>query len=129
MNFNICILDDSIMMRKFLGNLCKKYGTVELFDQPQKLLLKIKQGFIPDIILLDLNMPAMHGIEFLKKLELLTIIQETKVIVVSSSDSTNEKINCLNLGAWDYILKPFHPDELDIRLKRELTRNSELRTV
>ena len=129
MIFNICVLDDSIMMRKFLGNLCNKYGNVELFEQPFELLAKIEAGYAPDIILLDLNMPQMHGTEFLEKLKPLNKDQNIKVIVVSSSDSSNERINSLRLGAWDYILKPFHPDELEIRLKRELSRSSALNLI
>ena len=93
MIFNICVLDDSIMMRKFLGNLCKKFGSVELFDQPKVLLGRIKEGYSPDIILLDLSMPEMHGTEFLEQLKILKANQDIKVNVVSSSDSSNERIN------------------------------------
>jgi phosphoserine phosphatase RsbU/P len=64
-------------------------------------LFKVKN---PDLVLLDLRMPGMSGLEVLK--ELTQMAPQTPVIVVSATDSIDDVVESLHLGAWDFILKP-----------------------
>lgn len=85
-------------------------------------LLKKKK---PDIILLDLRMPVMDGIQFLKKLHPKEALPDTKIIVFSNYDDQQEIDEAFSLGAMHYMLKAWAtPDEL-VRLIREVDNASQ----
>ncbi len=75
--------------------------------------LKITKKFTPDIILLDLRMPRLGGIDFLKKFDPSTNYPNTKVIIFSNLDMESEIDEAYDLGAHKYILKAWaSPKEL-----------------
>ena len=76
----------------------------------------------PDIILLDLMLPMIEGAEVLKYIKTNLIMHNIPVIVVSGISSENEKVHCLDLGADDYIAKPFGFNELVSRINAVLRR-------
>lgn len=75
---------------------------------------------IYDLIVLDVMMPGMDGFTLLKKLRQNKI--DTPVLVLSAKSETSDKIDGLNIGADDYLTKPFHTDELLARIKALLRR-------
>ena len=77
-------------------------------------------GNLPDLIILDPNMPAMNGLEFLKEVRKYSFFKETPMIVLSSEDSSSKRIEAFKSGANDYLMKPFNPVELRIRMERFL---------
>lgn len=78
----------------------------------------IAAGNIPDIIVLDLNMPEMNGIDFLKEVRKLNYFKNTPMIVLSGEDSSAKRIEAFKNGADDFINKPFNPIELRVRMER-----------
>ena len=79
----------------------------------------------PDIILLDLRMPVMNGIDFLKELKPQATLPGTKIIVFSNYDDQSEIDEAFSLGAMHYMLKAWAtPDEL-IKLIREVDNSSQ----
>lgn len=76
----------------------------------------------PDIILLDLMLPMVSGVEVLKYLKGNLIMHNIPVLVVSGINDENEKVECLDLGADDYISKPFGFHELVSRINAVLRR-------
>lgn len=72
----------------------------------------------PDLIISDIRMPLMRGDEFLHYLKCNELFKDIPVIMLSSEESTSERIRLLQEGAVDYILKPFNPMELKIRVKK-----------
>ena len=75
----------------------------------------------PDIILLDIVMPDLDGIEVMRPLRER---RPVAVILLTAKGSTADKAKGLDLGADDYIAKPFHPDELAARVRAVLRRSS-----
>ena len=73
----------------------------------------------PDIVLLDIVMPDLDGIEVMRELQQR---QPVPVILLTARGSTSDKAKGLDLGADDYIAKPFHPDELAARVRAVLLR-------
>ena len=79
----------------------------------------------PDLVLLDLCLPDMVGLEVLEQLSGLP--QETPVIIISARDRESEKVKALDMGADDYIVKPFGVPELLARIRTTLRRADRLR--
>ncbi len=78
----------------------------------------LREG-IPDLVILDLGLPDMDGKEALRKMRILT---NTPIIVLSARDRESEKVMALDLGADDYVEKPFGMDELLARMRTALRR-------
>ena len=79
----------------------------------------------PDLILLDLGLPDMDGMEVLAQLQELP--QSVPVIIISARDRENEKVKALDLGADDYVVKPFGVSELLARIRSALRRSERLK--
>lgn len=80
----------------------------------------------PDIIILDVLMPGMGGFETLKQIRSMSSVP---VIILSAKETSLDKVRGLELGADDYLAKPFDPDELVARIeavKRRLTPSEDL---
>ena len=75
----------------------------------------------PDIVLLDIVMPDLDGIEVMRQLRER---RPVPVILLTAKGSTADKAKGLDLGADDYIAKPFHPDELAARVRAVIRRSS-----
>ena len=73
---------------------------------------------VPDLIISDFRMPEMRGDEFLHYVKNNELFKYIPVVILSSEDSTSERIKLLEDGAADYIVKPFNPMELKIRIKK-----------
>ena len=76
----------------------------------------------PDIILLDLMLPMIEGVEVLKYVKSNLIMHNIPIIVISGLSSESEKVHCLDLGADDYLSKPFGFHELVSRINAVLRR-------
>ena len=80
-----------------------------------KLYAKDKEGrfnLIPQLIVLDINMPMMNGVEFLTHLRATSIFDNTKVLVLTTSDNPKDKLNVFHLNVDGYITKPIQAKEL-----------------
>ena len=84
-------------------------------------LIKAKTE-IPDIILLDLMMPEMDGYEVCEKLKKDPITKNIPVIMLTAKDAVRDKVKGLDIGADDYVTKPFNLNELKARVKSVLRR-------
>ena len=109
----VLIVDDKEQIAKILfAYLHKDYECFYMQNPPQ--------ANMPDLIISDIRMPEMRGDEFLAYLKLNELFKQIPVVMLSSEDSTSERIRLLEEGAEDYIVKPFNPQELKIRIKKIL---------
>ena len=83
--------------------------------------LELLKEHKPDIALVDLMMPEMSGMELMKRMQK---IHPVPVIFVTARDKEQEKIRGLELGADDYVVKPFSPEELSARIRAVLRRST-----
>jgi len=131
----LMIIDDNEMMREFLSVYLKEKYLVQAFENPLLALKSLNINAAPDLMLLDLNMPELSGFEFLEMIKKKPSFQSIGIIILSSLDKSSERIECLSLGAQDYLVKPFHPKELSLRLEKCLAsrkspfQNIELNTI
>lgn len=82
--------------------------------------LRLVEEQRPDVVLLDVLMPEMTGLEVLRRIREQ---MDVPVIIVTAKDNDADKVRYLELGADDYIVKPFSPDELGARIRAVLRRS------
>ena len=118
----VLIVDDSPMMCRFLGLFLEKKFEVISYTDSVEALSFIKEGFSPDLIITDLNMPGMDGYELIKALR--QALPVVPILVVSGAKESNERIKALQVGGNDFLMKPFHPAELDVRVSKLIEKST-----
>jgi PAS domain S-box-containing protein len=124
-NASILIIDDNESNIQVLGGLLKKHDCNVLTANDADKGLKIAEKKIPDLILLDVLMPATNGFETYTLLKQNEITCSIPVIFITASDDPRDLQKGFDLGAVDYISKPFNPVELIARVTRHLKLDSE----
>lgn len=121
MNKRILIVEDEKNIVDILSfNLSKEgYETLEAYDGEAGLQLALEQN--PDLILLDLMLPKMNGFDVCRSLRREN--RSTPVIMLTAREEETDKVLGLELGADDYITKPFSMRELLARVKANIRRN------
>lgn len=108
----ILIIEDHDSIRYLLGSmLSKKYEVVTKKDGLEGMAWLVK-GNMPDLILLDMSMPRLSGNDFLKNIKQSGFFRDIPVIVVSGNDGEDDIRNCMRLGVFEYMTKPFNPISL-----------------
>ena len=115
----ILIVDDSSVMRKIVERSLRQAG-LDIGDIVEagngiEALAAVREGTF-DLILCDINMPAMDGIEFLRQLSTMEGAKGTPVVMVTTEGSESRVVEALAIGAKGYIRKPFTPDQIKERV-------------
>ncbi|MDO4772222.1 MAG: response regulator transcription factor [Bacillota bacterium] len=122
MQATIFVLDDDKNITEILALYFKKEGyNVKEFWEGESLLNALSLE-TPDIIIMDIMMPKMDGYDVLKELRK---VSKVPVIMLSAKGETLDKVLGLELGADDYIVKPFEPKEVLARVKAIMRRTEE----
>lgn len=124
MDKTVLIVDDEIHIQELIKfNLTKNgFDVITCGDGLEA--LKIVENEKPDIILLDLMLPGMDGLEVCKKIRRTPGIEDIPIIMITAKGEELDKILGLELGADDYITKPFSVRELVARVKAMLRRTT-----
>lgn len=112
----VLLVDDEVAMVWLLTNYLRDHFEVVTKADGQEALQWLKAGNVPDMIVSDINMPHLNGYDFLKAVKADQAWSSIPVIMLSAYEKTSEKIKCFQLGANDYIVKPFNPVELKARI-------------
>ena len=122
----ILIVEDHSDLRKYIrDNLSDNYHVVESPNGKEGLNKAIE--VIPDLIISDVMMPEMDGYTFCKKVKTNETTNHIPVILLTAKASTEDKLEGLGLGADDYLIKPFNPEELKLRVKNLIKIREQLR--
>lgn len=112
----ILIVDDEEIMRESLTDWLKEDGyEVVAVEDGFKALDAVRQGKW-NVMLLDLKMPQMDGLEVLRRVKSLGL--DLPIIIVTAYATVDTAVAAIKEGAYDYIVKPFHPDELGLIIKK-----------
>lgn len=111
---DILIVEDDKYISRFIDMSLKKDGYHVAFAKSASEGLFLFSSLHPDIVLLDLGLPDRDGLDLLGELRAFS---QTPVLIVSARGQEKEKIAALDLGANDYITKPFHMGELLARIR------------
>lgn len=121
----ILIIEDESTIQTFISTVLNSNGYRVLSVSNAADALSILSTHVPDAILLDLGLPDMDGMDLLKKIrEKLT----TPVIVISARSFEKDKVDALDMGADDYITKPFGSSELLARIRTALRHANRIMT-
>lgn len=112
----ILIVDDKPEIAKIVMIYLSSSYQVVYKENPVKAISWMDEGNIPDGIISDLNMPEMSGEEFVRYLKGNDLFNHIPILVLSSEESSAKRIQLLEDGAEDFIVKPFNPEELRIRV-------------
>lgn len=117
---SVLIVDDKPELAKIVMLYLSSSFQVVYKENPVKAISWLNEGNMPDGIISDLNMPEMNGEEFLCYLKGNDFFSHIPVLMLSSEDSSSVRIRLLEEGAEDFIIKPFNPEELKIKLTKIL---------
>ncbi|MEK6581328.1 MAG: response regulator [Thermodesulfovibrionales bacterium] len=127
LNFNkVLIVDDSKLIHQMYRLVLMRYKNCALMDAMNGLealdILSRENGI--DLILLDINMPVMNGVQFMEKLKKDSLYRHIPIVVISTEGKEEDTIRAMKLGAWGYIVKPFKSESLYELLEKVITKKS-----
>jgi two-component system chemotaxis response regulator CheY len=120
----ILVVDDSQLIHSMYRLVLNRYGGCRIVDAMNGLealdVLSRESNF--DLILLDINMPVMNGLQFMEKVKKENIHRHIPIIVISTEGKEEDTLRALKLGAWGYIVKPFKPPMLYELIEKVLAK-------
>ncbi len=118
---NVLFIEDDMIetmkMQRAISKFQTKHKIIEAKNGEEALDI-LKQGNLPDIILLDLNMPRMSGIEFLTILKNDEKLRYLPTIILTTSENRVDLLKCFEIGIAGYIIKPLKYEDYEAKLKR-----------
>jgi two-component system, chemotaxis family, chemotaxis protein CheY len=126
---NILIIEDHDAVRLLLGLTFKKQFNVVTKRDGLEGLAWLAAGNFPDIIILDMQMPRLNGVGFLRQLRSSGMFNQIPVLAVSGNNNANENAELFDLGILDFIPKPFNPTLLYEKVKTIISNNQKISSV
>ena len=117
----ILVIEDEKSISHFISTVLNNNGYEAMQAQTGEEALSMISSHCPDLVILDLGLPAMDGLDILRSLRSWSSLP---VVVVSARSHERDKVAALDLGADDYLTKPFSVDELLARVRANLRRSS-----
>ena len=118
----LLIVDDEPALRLLLNQFFQKNFNIVTLEGGFACLKYLEEKDEPQVLIIDLNMPDMSGVDVIKKIRSNSKWDKLAILVLSSAESSKDRINCLNSGADDFVIKPFNPEELNARINAILRR-------
>lgn len=118
----VLVVDDNDAIRLVLSKQLARQGYHVLVASNGQAALDILATEPCDVVLLDMMMPLMDGDEVLRRLKDNPVLRHIPVVIVSAMDDHEKVVNCINLGAEDYMFKPFDPVLMKARINASLER-------
>ena len=120
MKKQILVIDDELTMTTLLEFFLGEKYKVNAVSSGQEALEWLENN-LPDLIISDIQMSEMDGFELLETIRLGGFTKHTPVIMLSGKSESKERVKCYQLGAQDYLTKPFNPEELNELVKKNLS--------
>jgi len=122
---NILLIEDDMIevmkLNRAIGSLQLSHNIIEANNGEEALKLLENKDSLPDIILLDLNMPKISGIEFLKILKADDRLKYIPTIILTTSNNQRDLLECYKIGIAGYVLKPLKYEEYVSKIEKLLS--------
>ncbi|MDD5266225.1 MAG: phosphate regulon transcriptional regulator PhoB [Methylococcales bacterium] len=125
-NFKILVVEDEDAIRAMLMMILEQAGFMPIAaaDAEEAQIALDNNG--PDLILLDWMLPGISGVEWARRLKKETLYREIPIILLTARGEEEDKVKGLEIGADDYVTKPFSPKELVARIRAVLRRSGKI---
>jgi DNA-binding response OmpR family regulator len=117
----ILVADDDLLLAELLRHKLNQHGYQVTHVADGQAAVETAERDRPDLIVLDIMMPKLSGIEVLRQLMYMTETRDIPVIMLTARRKEQDVLQALQLGVEEYLVKPFSPDELLARLRKVLT--------
>lgn len=118
----ILVVDDNEMNRDMLSRRLKRQDYDVVMAEDGEKALELLQAHNFDLVLLDIMMPKLSGYEVLEQIKKSPATQHLPVIMISAVDDLDSVVKCVEMGAEDYLFKPFNPVLLKARVSASLDK-------
>ena len=123
-NLNILLIEDDMIevmkLNRVIASLQLDHKIIEANNGEEALAILDQKDKKPDIILLDLNMPKLNGIDFLSILKNNEVFKKIPAIVLTTSSNSKDVLECYKIGIAGYILKPLKYEEYVYKINKIL---------
>lgn len=117
----LMVVDDSGAMRSLIASILGDFPDLEVVEAANGFeALKLLPRAAIDLLVLDLNMPGLSGLEVLSFVKKSPDLAKTRVLIVTTAGREEDRRRAISLGADDYVTKPFEPDALVAAVRRLL---------
>jgi len=124
--FNILVVEDEEAIREMLAMVLQQAGFAVQTAVDVKQAQSILQESSPDLILLDWMLPLISGVDWARRLKKDPDHRDIPIILLTARGEEEDKVKGLEIGADDYVTKPFSPKELNARIKAVLRRSGKM---
>jgi DNA-binding response OmpR family regulator len=118
----ILVVDDEEDIIKLIKNVLERANYTVLYEYGSESALQRVTSTPPDLIILDLNLPGIGGMELCRIMKNTPTLKQIPILILSMKSTSEDKIAGLHIGADDYMTKPFHSGELLARVEALLRR-------
>jgi two-component system, chemotaxis family, chemotaxis protein CheY len=120
-SYRVLLVEDSGSMRAFVTAALAADGDYEVTEAQSGFeALKVLPRGPYDLIITDINMPDIHGLELVRFIKDAPLHKQTPVVIITSEGSNRDREKGLSLGASDYLVKPFTATDLCVRIRKYL---------
>ena len=116
----VVVADDDTITRSIINLKLKSRGYNVITASDGTEALRVIEAESPDLVVLDAMMPGINGFELLRQIKATPKTSSTLVVMLTSRKLEQDIVGALNAGASDYLVKPFIPEELAVRIARLL---------
>lgn len=120
MSHRIVLAEDDPQIARLTSFKLEKEGFEVIWEKDGGAAFESIKSNLPDLVLLDIMMPVMNGYQVLKKMKEDDEIKNIPVIMLTAKGQERDVVTGIEMGADDYIVKPFRPAELTARIKKIL---------
>jgi DNA-binding response OmpR family regulator len=124
---HILIVEDHSALRILMDNFLGKTFKVKTTSNGYEALAWMNEGNIPEVIILDINMPNLSGVDFLSNIRISGFFKDIPVVVVSGEEEGKIIEKCLEIGINGYMKKPFNPNDLLTKIHTILNNNKAIK--
>ena len=113
---NILVVDDEPLMREFVGETLKRMGCEIKFASEGTAAVRMLEKETFDLIFTDMKLPKLSGLEVLSRAK--NVQPDTDVVVMTAYGTVETAVEAMKLGACDYLLKPFTPEQVELLVEK-----------
>src|SRR5438132_1510286 len=118
---SILVVDDDRSVRSYLSDFLTSCGyTVECAESGEQAVTLLSAGYVPSLIILDIVMPGINGIEVLENVKKINSF--IPVIILSAAGQTKTVVDAMKMGAADFLVKPFEEQELELAIENVIEK-------